>query len=401
MKIRHVSYSSVGGAGNSARLLSVHQSLLGEESELSTLSDSSVLKDPLADTFLTLRVAVDNLLIRNQKFKSPISLARDSHHRNAQPIKNDSDVMHFHWMNGVFPSIDYDPLTDKSILVWTLHDMNPFVGACHYSTGCSNFHLSCQECPAVKGVFSNLVKKNLGLKINRLIDMRRIFESLTFVAPSQWIAREASSSAALRYSRIEVLPQPIDEFFFKVKSGGHERKCNEPQRGLKLGIVAANLSDPLKGVEEFLRVFKHSKSGLDTLTLFGSNGHRFESRVDGVISVGETESQSLASKISGLDALIVFSQFDNAPLVVAESLAVGTPVIVRNVGGLPEMIANGVTGWVVKDDRDLAAAMSAIRKLDVEAGDRMSQDCRQAAFEKFHPELVAKRHLSLYASLLT
>jgi glycosyltransferase involved in cell wall biosynthesis len=50
--------------------------------------------------------------------------------------------------------------------------------------------------------------------------------------------------------------------------------------------------------------------------------------------------------LADLDLLVVPSLLDGRPLVVLEALAVGTPVLASRVGGLPELIRHGETGWL-------------------------------------------------------
>src|SRR5690606_7317873 len=63
-----------------------------------------------------------------------------------------------------------------------------------------------------------------------------------------------------------------------------------------------------------------------------------------------------------LDIFVLPSRFEAFGLVAAEAMAVGTPVIVSNAGGLPEVVAHGKTGLVVPVNSRPALAQ-AIAKL--------------------------------------
>jgi len=80
-------------------------------------------------------------------------------------------------------------------------------------------------------------------------------------------------------------------------------------------------------------------------------------------------------------------------MVMIEALATGTPVVATPRGAAPEIVDHGKTGFLVADDRGLAAALSAVADLDRPA-------CRRAAEERFSLERMAADHLALYARVL-
>ena len=59
-----------------------------------------------------------------------------------------ADVIHLHWIAffADYPSF-FNSIPDDIPIVWTLHDMNPLTGGCHYSGGCTRFINGCGSCP--------------------------------------------------------------------------------------------------------------------------------------------------------------------------------------------------------------------------------------------------------------
>jgi len=80
-------------------------------------------------------------------------------------------------------------------------------------------------------------------------------------------------------------------------------------------------------------------------------------------------------------------------LVMAESLACGTPVIARRRGSVAEVIEHGVTGWHGETDDDLKWACDQIDSLDRE-------HCRAMAEHRFHPAVMADGYEAAYQRIL-
>jgi len=80
-------------------------------------------------------------------------------------------------------------------------------------------------------------------------------------------------------------------------------------------------------------------------------------------------------------------------LVMAEALACGTPVVGAPYGAAPEIVDDGVTGFLHEGDDDLVAALGRVGELDREA-------CRLAAVGRFSIERMARDHERLYAELV-
>jgi len=77
-----------------------------------------------------------------------------------------------------------------------------------------------------------------------------------------------------------------------------------------------------------------------------------------------------------------------------ESLATGTPVVAFPAGSAPEIIEDGVTGFLRTDREGLATALLDAADLDRAA-------CRARATERFHTDRMVRAHICLYTDLLT
>ena len=67
------------------------------------------------------------------------------------PEFQQADVIHLHWINqGMLSLKNIEKiLASGKPVVWTMHDMWPCTGICHYSIGCTNYEQECHNCPYI------------------------------------------------------------------------------------------------------------------------------------------------------------------------------------------------------------------------------------------------------------
>lgn len=84
---------------------------------------------------------------------------------------------------------------------------------------------------------------------------------------------------------------------------------------------------------------------------------------------------------------------ESSSLVAMESLAAGTPVLAYPSGALPEIIEDGMTGFLVENVKEMAAAIRKIHTID-------PQNCRRTAEQRFSKKRMIEDYLRLYNTLL-
>jgi glycosyltransferase involved in cell wall biosynthesis len=80
-------------------------------------------------------------------------------------------------------------------------------------------------------------------------------------------------------------------------------------------------------------------------------------------------------------------------LVMIEALACATPVLTLRWGAAPEIVDDGITGFVCDSDAELLVAMGRVGELD-------RADCRTAVEDRFSADRMVRAHLDLYQRLL-
>jgi glycosyltransferase involved in cell wall biosynthesis len=80
-------------------------------------------------------------------------------------------------------------------------------------------------------------------------------------------------------------------------------------------------------------------------------------------------------------------------MVMIEALACGTPVVTTHYGAAPEIVEDGVVGFVCADEARLADALRIVDVID-------RAKCRAHVAERFSAERMVEKHLALYKSVL-
>jgi glycosyltransferase involved in cell wall biosynthesis len=287
--------------------------------------------------------------------------------------------------------------------VWTLHDMWSFTGRCVYNYGCEKFISGCDAtCPTAED-YPILPRTEIG---PAWTERRKLLENsgrtMTAVTPSLWLALEAQRGLWAGH-RLEVIPyglnlgvyHPLDRTRARAQLG------LDPHRRTLL-FAAQNLTDPRKGWPVLLEALQRLPNRPATLLALG-NGEL-------PAQVGDVEVRQLsyisderqkALIYNAADLLIHPAPVDNAPLVVAEALACGVPVAGFAIGGLPEMIIPGRTGWLAgKVAPESLAGLLEAAMGDLEHGADFRHACRLFAEERFNCERQAQLYSSLFRSLL-
>lgn len=371
-----------------ARILSDEQARQGMRSSALSVISADLRKEPLSAPLHTLAAGVDKYALKTRSFSAPISLLRDATPGLESVLPQDTEIIHLHGINGALSMNSLAQLAEGRKIVWTLHDMNPFTGACHYSLGCARFISGCSGCPAVRAAFRGLVEANFARKIATISEI----PNLSLVAPSAWLADEARGSAVFRDNQISVIPNPVDPAYLHNDIGVGDTS----EGGFRAITIAKNLSDPVKAIDVAVSAFQEAAQGSTDakLTLVGSGGEAFAGpsiHLTGQLSTGE-----LAQELSDSDVLIVPSRAENAPLVIAEAAARGCAPLVADVGGMTEMITTLGYGKTFSSPQELTSLLKELLARRGKRGATARRKVAQAARSQFSPEVIVARYGKVY-----
>jgi len=113
---------------------------------------------------------------------------------------------------------------------------------------------------------------------------------------------------------------------------------------------------------------------------------------DAVSFLGRADAVRVRRLLRGAVALVVPSIYEGMPLVVLEAMEASVPVVASRVSGIPEVVEDGRTGWLVppEEPASLAAALAAALDDPAAAADRGAAGRRRLA-ERFRPAHAARR----------
>lgn len=122
----------------------------------------------------------------------------------------------------------------------------------------------------------------------------------------------------------------------------------------------------------------------------------------GINFLGEITGKAKEDALRNTTVVVVPSLVDEVfGIVTVEAFAFGKPVIASNVGGLPELVRQGETGWLVEagDVRALAEQLQSVAKINPLLLAKISQNCREYSIE-FSLEKVLREYLDTYNQLI-
>lgn len=272
------------------------------------------------------------------------------------------DIVHFHNLTGLSASLIQAAKQKNARTVMTLHD---YAGICVKNTLiksddrlCDDFS-RCAECiPSVSDEHWKEVP----------VRMRRDYLALqfqavdTFISPSSYLAGKYIQSG-IREEKIKIVWNGLDLSRFTEKP-----KSDDPKR-VRFSYVG--YLGRHKGVHIILDALSLLSDVEAKVTVnfvgSGEGKGRLESRVrdmglqGSVRFLGQVSNEEIADVYQQTDVLILPSIWpENQPVSITEAMASRTPVIASRIGGIPELVEDGKTGYLFEagNASELAQRMS-------------------------------------------
>jgi len=299
------------------------------------------------------------------------------------------DIVHAHNLHGGYFDLRALPwLSRQAPMVLTLHDAWLLSGHCAHSFDCERWKTGCGKCPDLT-IYPAIRRDATAYNWRRKRDIYA--QSRLYVAtPSRWLMRKVEQSIlapAVVDSR--VIPNGVDiSAFYPADKRAARAALALPQDAMIL-LFSAN------GIRH--NVWKDYRT---LRTAVGMVADRLQASDLLFLALGEAapperigkvvvrfvpyqrDPAVVASYYQAADVYIHAARADTFPNTVLEALACGTPVVATAVGGIPEQLRDGVTGFLVPvgDANAMAEAIRRLltdRALRVQLGDNAAEDARR------------------------
>ena len=425
MKVETFTTSVEGGAGLAAKRL--HEGLLGEGVQSRVWTAQGIASDErecgnyfetwqepstasngwLRRQLQRVRYAIKKNRLRFQMFGMPsghelFSLATIGQATELRRELLRSDVLHLHWIARFIDFASFfASIPDDFPIVWTLHDMYPFTGGCHYSDGCERFIQECGSCPQLARSWKTDCSR-VELRVKQCA-MRG--KNLTIVAPSRWMIQQAQRSEVLSSAgSYRHIPLGFDTTQLKARDRSEaRRKLGLPLDATLVGFGAAGLDNQRKGLRHLLNALSQLSDRGDIVgVVFGGGDADLQSETSvSVRPLGFVDNVYDQSFVySACDIVAMPSLQDNSPQIGLEALACSVPVVGSNVGGIPEYVVPGETGLLSESSNvdDLARQIAWLADHPVER-QQMGVNGRQYMLREHTLERQATRYVELYREI--
>lgn len=285
--------------------------------------------------------------------------------------------------------------------VWTLHDMWSFTGRCAYAYDCRQFISGCDAACPTPTEYPSLDPALIAgaWKVRRKLLTQH--DHLVAVCPSDWLAQEARDGLWAGH-RVQVIPNGLSLERYLPLSRQLARAALGVNSGVSVLLAAAQLlTERRKGGGILVEAIEKVQNRPFALITLGRGHIPIASKGVHLFPLGHIDHErTVVLAYNAADLLIHAAPVDNLPNVVMEAIACGTPCAGFAVGGVPEMVRGGATGWLAQD---VSAASLAAVVDDALAGIRQGMDlrssCRAVAEEEYDARLQAQRYLALFESL--
>ena len=324
------------------------------------------------------------------------------------------DIVHCHnlhggWLShgGYFDLRALSWLSHQVPTVLTLHDAWLLSGHCACVFDCNRWESGCGQCPDLR-TYPAILRDSTAFNWRR---KKHIYEGsrLYVAAPSRWMMNQVRRSIlAPAIADCRVIPNGVDLEVFRPASQSHARDLLGLRQDVKILLFVANsarsniFKDYLTVEASAIQVGASFHGQRVLLAVLGEGGEP-QSFTNGEIRYYpfEDKRELVAQFYQAADIYLHAAKSDNFPTTILEAQACGVPVIATAVGGIPEQIDEGRTGFLVPAGDAAAMAGRIVQLLMNDAlRAQMGVAAAETAARLFDLRVQAETYLNWYQQII-
>ncbi|KPJ69433.1 MAG: hypothetical protein AMJ45_00350 [Syntrophobacter sp. DG_60] len=298
---------------------------------------------------------------------------------------------------------------DRKKIRATLREINPHIIHSHDIYAYMTLDIGIPTLVSLHGIIHEDTKFYYGLKgemrslIWNYIEKSFLNNSKYLIAQNNYV-KEAIKNYF--HGTVYVVDNPVSSKFFEIK---------KPNNGTEEIILFVGKIHPIKGIDKLLKAIEivrlyrpkvklHLAGTIANLDYFHSLTAfiKKQNLEENIVFKGNLRESDLLEEYSNSKILLLPSNQEAAPMVVEQAMAAGKPVVASNVGGIPFLVKNNETGFLIEknDIKEMALKISILLK-NKDLRIKMGQNARREALEKFHPKIVAQRTREIYREIIS
>ncbi len=324
-------------------------------------------------------------------------------------VPEQPDILHCHNLHGSYFDLRVlSWLSHQVPVVLTLHDTWLLSGHCAYTMGCERWKTGCGQCPDLT-IYPSIKKDATAHNWQRKKDIYA--RSWVYVAtPSQWLMNEVEQSIlAQSIAEARVINNGVDLSVFQPGDKAAARAALGLPNDLPILLFVGqgtkkNQFKDYATMESALSkiAMKNSEQEMLFLCLGGANKDESIGRARVRFIDYQQDLGKVVMFYRAADLYLHAARADTFPNVVLEALACGTPVVATAVGGIPEQIEDGVTGFLTPPG-DAEAMAARIEQLlnSSELRQRMGLQAAEVARRRFSLDRQVDEYLEWFGDIVS
>lgn len=341
------------------------------------------------DDFFVNNVSKNGSFSNKLKFLSQMNYSKEAYTKIKKLIRKEKpDVAILNLVHKQISLSIIDALKEENVkIIWVVHDLIMICPSYTMLDGRGNV---CEKC--LKGDFINCVKNKcidgsllksfLSYREAMFIKKHKFYDDIdTYICPSKFYMHKLIDSNFTKANIVYMAnPLPYNTNFCLNE--------NPDDYVLYFGRLSRE-----KGVDDLIKVCANNKIKFyvvgegpfeDYLKKYASTfKHNGFIKFFGFKKGEELKNLIFNSKVVALPS----KWYENGPFSAIEAMAMGKPLIVSNLGGLPELVIDNKNGYVYKNLEELQNVLNEMFSINKEAYQNMCKKSLEIAKNRFNPEL--------------